>query len=239
MDSSDLTFNESYREDIGSPDGLAMRLRLVRPSDKEKLLQGFSQLSPQSRYLRFFATKSGLTARELRYFTETDSLDHVALGALERHPDGSEGQGLGIGRFIRDSANPTTAEVAITVVDTMQRRGIGRLLLERLVAAAEERGIERFRFECLAQNRDVQKLLRAVCGPVEMVAHGDVMVATAALPRRRTAKDIRPGAYSTSLHELLSTAALKTIDIQLALVLDALNRTLDAGRAGIGLRLQS
>ena len=62
-------------------DGTAVRLRLIRPDDKDRLRAGFARLSPESRYLRFFVPKSTLTDAELVYLTETDGVDHVAIGA--------------------------------------------------------------------------------------------------------------------------------------------------------------
>src|SRR5207245_4362935 len=100
----------------------------------------WDRLSPTSRYRRFLSAKDHLTDREWRYFTEVDGINHFALGAV-RHADGQE-EGLGVARFIRLIDRPTVAEPAVVVADPWQRKGLGRLLLARLVAAASERGID-------------------------------------------------------------------------------------------------
>lgn len=151
MASEQLHFHEGYDETIELSDGSAVRLRLVRPSDKGLLLEGFERLSEESRFLRFFGHKSGLTSRELTYLTELDGQKHFALGATHRRADGAE-EGVGIARFVRLEEEPDVAEPALAVVDDWQGRGIGRALLVRLSAAARERGVSRFRCYVLADN---------------------------------------------------------------------------------------
>src|SRR5216683_3716064 len=51
-------------------DGTPVRIRAIRPNDKERLARHFDGLGCDSRYHRFFGIKNGLTPRELRYFTE-------------------------------------------------------------------------------------------------------------------------------------------------------------------------
>ncbi len=153
-----LEFNEDYSEELQLRSGRRVKLRLVCPDDKFHLTNAFDQLSADSRYKRFFGAKSALSDDELRYFTEMDQNQHFALGAMEVDADGVETTGVGIARFIRDSSDTECAEVGITVIDSLQGEGAGRILLERLIGAALERDIKRLRFECLATNREVQRL---------------------------------------------------------------------------------
>lgn len=140
-------------------DGTPVVLRLVRPSDLSLLSSGFERLSPESRYHRFFGVKKALSPSELKFFTDCDGINHFALGAVLRGPDGKE-HGLGVVRFVRVSAEPTAADAAVTVVDAMQRKGLGSLLVARLLAAAAERGIDELRFDVLASNRPMLAILR-------------------------------------------------------------------------------
>src|SRR5215813_10393760 len=141
-------FDADYREKVVLKGGTEVVLRLVRPDDKPLFVAGFARLSPESRYFRFFTGKDHLTDAELRYLTELDGENHLAIGAL-----GPDGQGAGVARFIRLAQEPEVAELAVTVVDSMQRKGLGRILSERLMAAARERGVKRLRAEILAENR--------------------------------------------------------------------------------------
>ncbi|WP_257460122.1 GNAT family N-acetyltransferase [Archangium lipolyticum] len=141
-------FDTGWRERLTLADGTEVELRLVQPRDAELLLEGFERLSPRSRIGRFHAPKSRLSEQEVRYLTTVDGDQHLALGAVSLGPEGRE-RGLGIARFIRLAPSSDVAEAAITVVDAAQGKGLGRILLERLMEAARERGVERF--ECHIQ----------------------------------------------------------------------------------------
>ncbi len=223
-----LKFDENYTERVTCRDGTLLQLRLVRPSDKERLLRGFAELSAQSRYRRFFVAKNSLSEEELRFFTETDCIDHFALGAVMLEPRGTEGRGVGISRFIRTRDDPWLAEVAITVVDDMQRRGVGLVLLERLIEAAQERDVRRFRFECLAQNRNLQKLIQRVCREVKLVDEGEIMVAEVDLPGCHHESQRRSKEALTNLRDLLRAMARQALEAQVAFGFDSATRTLDA-----------
>jgi len=117
---------------------------------------GFARLSNQSRESRFLTGKPNLTPAELRYLTAVDHHDHEAILALNP----VDGRGLGIARYIRRSEDPQAAEVAVTVVDDWQRRGLGTELLSRLADRARQEGICRFTALVAADNAAVVGLLQ-------------------------------------------------------------------------------
>ncbi len=162
-------FTASYVERVTLRDGTPLVLRLVTPEDKAMLRRGFERWSQESRYARFFSAKTKLTDEELAYLCDVDQESHFALGAT-REDDPSAG--LGIARFIRlpeqEIGEPVTAEAAIAVADDVQGQGLGRILLEHLVTAAAERGIERFRCEVLAANASMKALIEKIA-PVRSV----------------------------------------------------------------------
>jgi len=135
-----------------------MHLRHVRPSDAAELARGFERLSPSSRYRRFLTGGTALSSELLRYLTCVDGHDHVAIVAATNTADGHE-TGIGIARFIRAKDDPDVAEAAVTVVDEMQHKGVGRRLALTLARAALERGVLRFRGELLAENDPMRRLL--------------------------------------------------------------------------------
>ena len=139
-------------------DGSKVLIRQVQSTDAPLLADGFARLSPQSRQMRFLARKDQLSAAELRYFTDVDHHDHEALGAL----DHADGRGVGIARYIRDAEDPQAAEIAVTIVDDWQGRGLGTELLTRLSDHARQEGICRFTALVADDNMAMAGLLRNV-----------------------------------------------------------------------------
>jgi GNAT superfamily N-acetyltransferase len=140
-------------------DGTKVTLRPIRPADGEGLRAAFAKLSPESRYRRFFAGVPELSDAMVRYLTEVDGENHVAIVAVVDSLDLKTEEGLGVARFIRLSPGADVAEVAVTVLDHAQKKGLGRLLLTALVARAHELGIKTFRAEVLMDNEPMAKLL--------------------------------------------------------------------------------
>ena len=126
-------------------DGGVARLRPIKPSDADLLVQFYDRVSPESKYLRFFAPYPRLSARDVARFTQVDYVDRVAFILTLGQ------QMIGVGRY--DRSEDDEAEVAFLVEDAHQGRGIAQLLLEHLADAARERGITKFVAEVLPQNR--------------------------------------------------------------------------------------
>jgi ribosomal protein S18 acetylase RimI-like enzyme len=142
-------------------DGTVVQVRAIRPDDAEELRRGYERLSPRSRYLRFLSATPHLTDDVVRYLTEVDGVDHMALVALRVSHDLKSEIGLGVARFVRLPETPEVAEVAVTVADEMQGKGLGRLLTRLLAEAAEERGVRAFRAEVAVENDAMRGLLAA------------------------------------------------------------------------------
>ena len=179
-----MLFDAAYQEEIKLDDGTRVRLRLVRPTDKELLVRGLARLSPASRYRRFLTDKDHFSPDELRYLTECDGTNHLAIGASLVHPEPKEEgpEGLGVARFVRDPRHPEVAEAAVAVIDDYQGRGLGRLLCRRLVQAARERGIERFACEMMPGNLPVQALVQELAP--EAIAASDEDEVSLQIPLR-------------------------------------------------------
>ena len=139
-------------------DGSAVVIRQVHSSDAPLLADGFSRLSAESRRRRFLRPKDELSQAELRYFTQVDHHDHEALGAL----DDRTGRGVGVARYVRHANDPQTAEIAVTVADAWQSRGLGTELLAKLADRARAEGIQRFTVLVAADNAAVAGLLQSM-----------------------------------------------------------------------------
>jgi GNAT superfamily N-acetyltransferase len=139
-------------------------IRQGRRSDRELLLRGFERLSPQSRYRRFLAPMRELTEAMVRHLTEIDDHNHEAMIAI----DPSTGEGIGVARYVRDQKRPEAAEVAVTVIDDWQGRGLGTVLLEVISARAREEGITTFTALMLATNDQMMDLFKHL-DPVQII----------------------------------------------------------------------
>ena len=135
-------------------DGSTAELRPIAPQDRPLIVEGLSQMSEKSRFARFGSGMSRLSDSELRYLTEVDQVSHVAWGAI------IDGEPAGIGRYILEGG--AEAEIAVTVVDRFQRRGLGLALFEALVASARASGLETLRFSIEPWNRTVIRMLPGV-----------------------------------------------------------------------------
>ncbi|MDJ0779844.1 MAG: GNAT family N-acetyltransferase [Gammaproteobacteria bacterium] len=141
--------------------GSQIDLRAIAPGDRVALREDlFFKLGADSLRNRFFCTKLDLSEDELTRFCQVDFLRHVAIVAESRVGDSR--RLIGVGRFVRACAASTWAEVAITVQDDYQGRGIGGLLLHKLTDCARNLGIERLEGSMLAQNFRMAKLMRGL-----------------------------------------------------------------------------
>jgi RimJ/RimL family protein N-acetyltransferase len=134
-------------------------IRPIRPDDKDALVAGLGRLSERSVYQRFLSPKPKLTASELRYLTEVDFADHYALVAvLARRPEVI----VAVGRWVRDTDDPSSAEVAIVVADDLQSRGVGTTLGRWLARTAVERDVARFTATMLPSNQAAHRLFAKI-----------------------------------------------------------------------------
>ncbi|MCC6215200.1 MAG: GNAT family N-acetyltransferase [Polyangiaceae bacterium] len=221
-----MRYDPSYSEHCRLRDGTEVLVRCVHPGDKALLRDGFARLSPESRYRRFLGSKASLSDAELRYLTEVDGDRHFALGA-QRLTGGVAGEGLGIARFVRDAIEPEIAEAAIAVVDPAHGLGLGTLLLGRLVAAAVERGVRRFRCVVLASNDPMLRLFDAL--GLDAVTHHDRDLVLLDVPLPATTADAgAPGAGGgvpaesalSGLARLLRLAAEGVLSVRARLATD-------------------
>jgi len=136
-------------------DGSIAELRPIHPDDRVLLAEGLSQMSIESRFARFGTGVDHLTDAELDYLTNIDHVAHVAWGAV------IDGEPAGVGRYIRYS-DPVCADIAVTVVDKFQGRGLGRALFDALIASARANQVDELCFAVQPFNEAVRRMLAGV-----------------------------------------------------------------------------
>jgi len=135
-------------------DGTAVTIRAIRPDDKDRIVEAFKNLEAESVYTRFFRHKSELTDGELKAITEVDFENTVAL-VVTIPADGGNETIIGAGRYVLyDPPNTQrSAEIAFTVEEDFQGRGIASRILRHLIHIAQEKGVSQFEAEVLPENR--------------------------------------------------------------------------------------
>ena len=129
-------------------------LRPVLPGDVERTINGPVEFSSETLYRRFQSVRKP-TKSLLAYLFEVDYADHFVWVMTE----GAVGPVVADARFVRDEDDPTTAEIAFTVGDDYQGRGIGTFLLGALVVAAGYDGVQRFTARVLSDNYAMRRIL--------------------------------------------------------------------------------
>jgi RimJ/RimL family protein N-acetyltransferase len=158
-------------------DGTPAHLRTIEPEDRDAIAAGFDELSDESRYRRFLSAVPRLSSSTLRYLTDVDHHHHEAVIAFSH-----EGEPMGVARYVREDPESDSAEVAVTVVDRWQGRGLGTALLARLTDRAREEGVQRFTATALATNNEMIDLLRNLGVTDSRPASGGVVEMRVALP---------------------------------------------------------
>src|SRR3954451_1183164 len=153
-----------------------LRVRELGPGDRGLVEAGFRKLLPASVRARFL----GLVKISPRLFTWVDELDgreRIAVGASHA----LSGAPLGLARCVRDARDPTRADVAATVLDRWQGRGVGTALKAELARRAAAEGGTTFDATIFADTRAARRLAAsggdaASSSPVRGVASLEVRI---------------------------------------------------------------
>jgi RimJ/RimL family protein N-acetyltransferase len=145
-------------------DGRTLKIRALRPDDRDAVLSAVEHTSPQSLYRRFFGAKRHFTGKEIAFFLNIDFRSHVALVAVAE--EAGESVIVGGARYV--VTQPGQAEVAFTVVDRYQGQGIGAALMRHLIGIARTSGLTGLTAEVLPDNSPMLKLFERCGLPLTM-----------------------------------------------------------------------
>lgn len=122
-------------------------VRPIVPEDAARLERFFYRLSPETVYRRFFSRIPAPPAGATRHLATVDHHDREALVAL----DGDEI--VAVARWDRCGPHAAEAELAVTVEDAWQHRGLGRALVRMLAGEAVRHGVRELKATVLSDNR--------------------------------------------------------------------------------------
>lgn len=135
-------------------DGSRVTVRPIGKGDRQLERQFIEGLSPTSRHFRFLGTFKSPSEALLTKLTEIDSSVDAAFIALTC--DGAAQTEVGVARFCGQPDG--SAEIAVTVSDDWQRRGLGTILMQHLIKIARTRGIASLYSIESAQNSAMHEL---------------------------------------------------------------------------------
>ncbi len=160
-----------FESDVVLRNGRTLRIRPVRPSDRDALLALFRGLSSDSLHSRFFDVRTPDAALKDSPVDVDYDADFGVVGELG-------GELVAIAHFFRARRNPKSAEVAFTIADSAQGCGIGTHLLNKLAQIARTKNIDTFVAEVLPTNRKMLDVfLLSGFAPRSKSAEGTVHVA--------------------------------------------------------------
>jgi len=134
-------------------DGSEITFRALRPTDEEAYKDLFYALSRETIYYRFMSHMKRMPQKQVQNFVYVDHRNDVALAGTV--PEAHGEMIVAIGRYYLDHKT-NRAEVAFTVRDGWQGRGIGRFMLKQLATIARRNGIAGFTAEVLRENKAMQ-----------------------------------------------------------------------------------
>lgn len=147
-------------------DGYPIIIRPISPEDTELEEEFIGRLSPMTKHYRFLGGMKHVPEKLLREFCNVDFDRNAAFIATTA--EAGEEREIGVVRYAAE-ANTDLREMAITVADDWQKKGLGRLLAQQLIGFARERGIKKLYSIALADNSD----MRALADYLGMSAHWD------------------------------------------------------------------
>jgi acetyltransferase len=139
--------------------GESIVLRPIRPEDEAQHREFVGQLAPGDLRLRFFSARRELPRSEMARLAQIDYAREMAFIAVRPLPD-KTAQTLGVVRAVIDPDN-IDAEFAVIVRSDLQGRGLGRLLMRKMVSFLSDRGTQRMVGHVLRENQAMRKLARS------------------------------------------------------------------------------
>lgn len=166
-----MSTRPDWSESVSLRDGSQVSLRPIAPTDAPRLRALFHRLSPESVYLRFLEARDDLTLEQAQEFATVDYQRTMAIVATVI--DSGEEEIVGVARYGQDEQETDAgAETAVVVEDAYQGRGLGTLLLQRLVLYARRHGVEALRATVHSSNAQILRFVRRSGLPIQQQLRG-------------------------------------------------------------------
>ncbi len=138
--------------------GRTVELRPIRPEDEAGHVEFLTNLDPEDVRMRVFYSRRTMERSELARLTQIDYTREMAFIAVAPGPDGAP-QTLGVARALADPDN-ISAEFGIIVRSELKGSGLGRLLMDKLIAYLRASGTQQLVATVLRENERMLELSR-------------------------------------------------------------------------------
>ena len=142
-----------WRETLA--DGTAVTIRAIRKEDAELEREFIGRLSAEARRMRFLGQIKEPSDALIRQLTDLDFDQEMALIAIIDE-NGREVE-VGVSRYAKGDRRDH-GECAVTVADAWQHRGLGTLLMRRLIEVARAHGMTRLSSTDIPDNLKMRQL---------------------------------------------------------------------------------
>ncbi|AYG45035.1 GNAT family N-acetyltransferase [Pseudomonas sp. Leaf58] len=139
--------------------GTHVLIRPLQAKDRQREKAFIERLSPESRHFRFLCQLREPGEAMLDQLMKVDQDQQAAFVALA-HVDG-ELQEVGICRYAACTGKKDECECAVTVLDSWQHHGLGRLLLKHLIDWARAKGFRQMYSIDAVGNQAMRDLAKA------------------------------------------------------------------------------
>ncbi len=160
------------RDTLSLPDGGPLTVRPIATTDASALVALHARLSADTIYRRYFGARPHLSPADVERFTRVVEDWRFALVAVR-----DSGDLVAVARY-EGRPGERRAEIAVVVDDALQRHGVGRALLLRLIDVASVRGLDALVADVLGANRAMLGLLRGLGLPSQTVVDHDTHTVT-------------------------------------------------------------
>jgi GNAT superfamily N-acetyltransferase len=152
--------NRARSVDAILDNGTHVCLRRIRHSDIERIEDGISQMSDQSRYLRFFSGSKTMPPSVVERLASVDGTHHLAWGVVNMDEQGHPA--IAAAHVFRETETSDVGEFAIAVLDQYHGQGVARILMTTIFLDCYCEGFRQLQIDILQNNRKASGLIRAV-----------------------------------------------------------------------------
>ncbi len=152
--------NHVQSVDTQLDNGTKVCLRRVSHSDRDLIEKGISEMSDESRYLRFFSGAKTMPPSVIERLASVDGVLHLAWGMVNMEDDSHPA--MAVAHVFRETEDSDTGEFAIGVLDQYHGLGVARMVMTAIFLDSYCEGLRNLRIEVLHSNKKASGLMRAV-----------------------------------------------------------------------------